>query len=43
VVVFEGHDSAGKGATIKRINFRLNPRTCCIVALETSTEKEKTQ
>ena len=26
VVVFEGRDSAGKGGTIKRIKYRLNPR-----------------
>jgi polyphosphate kinase 2 len=43
VVVFEGRDSAGKGGTIKRIKYRLNPRHCRIVALATPTEKEKTQ
>ena len=43
VVVFEGRDSAGKGGTIKRIKYRLNPRACRIVALPTPTEKEKTQ
>jgi polyphosphate kinase 2 len=43
VVVFEGRDSAGKGGTIKRIKYRLNPRACRIVALATPTEKEKTQ
>ena len=43
VVVFEGRDSAGKGSTIKRIKYRLNPRYCRIVALATPTEKGKTQ
>jgi len=43
VVVFEGMDSAGKGGTIKRITYRLNPRAARIVALPTPTEKEKTQ
>ena len=43
VVIFEGIDSAGKGGTIKRITYRLNPRVVRIVALPTPTEKEKTQ
>jgi polyphosphate kinase 2 len=43
VVIFEGIDSAGKGGTIKRITYRLNPRVAHIVALPTPTEKEKTQ
>ena len=43
VVIFEGIDSAGKGGTIKRITYRLNPRVARIVALPTPTEKEKTQ
>ena len=43
VVVFEGRDSAGKGGTIKRIAYRLNPRTARVVALGTPTEREKTQ
>ncbi len=43
VVVFEGRDAAGKGGTIKRITERLNPRFCRVVALDTPTEREKTQ
>jgi len=42
-VVFEGRDSAGKGGTIKRITYRLNPRIARVVALPAPTEKEKTQ
>ena len=42
-VVFEGRDSAGKGGTIKRITYRLNPRVAKVVALGTPTEREKTQ
>ncbi len=43
IVIFEGRDAAGKGGVIKRINERLNPRVCRVVALGTPTEKEKTQ
>ncbi len=43
VVIFEGRDAAGKGGTIKRIQDKLNPRICRVVALGTPTEKEKTQ
>lgn len=43
VVLFEGRDSAGKGGTIKRITYRLNPRVVRVVALGTPTEREKTQ
>ena len=43
VVIFEGRDAAGKGGVIKRINERLNPRVCRVVALGTPTEKEKAQ
>ncbi len=42
-VIFEGRDSAGKGGTIKRITYRLNPRIARIVALGVPTEKEKSQ
>ena len=41
VVLFEGRDAAGKGGVIKRINERLNPRVCRVVALTTPTEREK--
>ena len=43
VVIFEGRDSAGKGGTIKRIIYRLNPRIARVVALPKPTEKERTQ
>lgn len=43
VVLFEGRDAAGKGGVIKRINQRMNPRICRVVALGTPTEREKTQ
>ena len=43
VVLFEGRDSAGKGGTIKRITYRLNPRIVRVAALGTPTEKEKSQ
>jgi polyphosphate kinase 2 len=43
VVIFEGRDAAGKGGAIKRITESLNPRVCRVVALPTSTEREKTQ
>src|SRR6516165_8841107 len=33
VVLFEGHDAAGKGGVIKRITQRLNPRVCRVAAL----------
>jgi polyphosphate kinase 2 len=43
VVIFEGRDSAGKGGTIKRITYRLNPRIVRVVATPTPTDKEKSQ
>ena len=43
VVIFEGRDAAGKGGVIKRINQRLNPRICKVVALGVPTEREKKQ
>jgi polyphosphate kinase 2 len=43
VVLFEGRDAAGKGGVIKRINQRLNPRICRVVALGVPTEREKEQ
>jgi polyphosphate kinase 2 len=42
-VVFEGRDAAGKGGTIKRIQERLNPRSCRIVALPAPSDREKSQ
>ncbi len=43
VILFEGRDAAGKGGAIKRIAESLNPRVCRIAALQTPTEREKTQ
>ena len=43
VLLFEGRDAAGKGGVIKRIIEPLNPRACCVVALGTPTERQKTQ
>ncbi|MFN8224161.1 MAG: polyphosphate kinase 2 [Gaiellales bacterium] len=42
-VVFEGRDAAGKGGAIKRIQERLNPRFCRIVALPAPSERERSQ
>jgi len=42
-VVFEGRDASGKGGAIKRIQERLNPRWCRIVALPAPSEREQTQ
>ena len=43
VVLFEGRDAAGKGGVIKRINQRLNPRICRVVALGVPTDREVNQ
>ena len=43
VILFEGRDAAGKGGAIKRITEPLNPRFCRVVALDTPTEREKSQ
>ncbi len=42
-VVFEGRDASGKGGTIKRIQERLNPRWCRIVALPEPGDRERSQ
>ena len=42
-VVFEGRDASGKGGTIKRIQERLNPRWCRIVALPAPSDRERSQ
>ena len=41
--MFEGRDAAGKGGAIKRIQERLNPRSCRIAALPAPTEREASQ
>ena len=43
VLLFEGRDAAGKGATIKRFPEHLNPRGARVVALEKPSEREHTQ
>jgi len=43
VVLFEGRDAAGKGGTIKRYMEHMNPRSAHVVALQTPSEREKTQ
>jgi len=43
VIIFEGRDAAGKGGVIKRINQRLNPRVCRVVALPAPNDRERTQ
>ena len=42
-MLFEGRDAAGKGGTIKRFMEHLNPRAARIVALEKTSERERTQ
>jgi polyphosphate kinase 2 len=42
-VVFEGRDASGKGGTIKRIQDRLNPRWCRIVALPAPSTLQQSQ
>lgn len=42
-VIFEGRDSAGKGGIIKRITYRLSPRTTRVVALPAPTPREQSQ
>ena len=43
ILLFEGRDAAGKGGTIKRITEPLNPRGCRVVALDTPSDRQKTQ
>jgi polyphosphate kinase 2 len=43
VVIFEGRAAAGKGGVIKRITDKLSPRVCRVAALQTPTDREKTQ
>ncbi|MDT1838245.1 polyphosphate kinase 2, partial [Acinetobacter baumannii] len=42
-IVFEGRDGAGKGGTIKAITERVSPRIFRVVALPSTTEREKSQ
>ncbi|MDA3147712.1 polyphosphate kinase 2 [Leucobacter sp. UCMA 4100] len=43
VILFEGRDAAGKGGTIKRFTEHMNPRGARVVALETPTDRERSQ
>ncbi|HVN10728.1 MAG TPA: polyphosphate kinase 2 [Kineosporiaceae bacterium] len=43
VVILEGRDTAGKGGTIRRLTYLMNPRLCRVVALPAPTERERTQ
>jgi len=43
IIIFEGRDAAGKGATIRRFMEHLNPRGASVVALEKPTASEQTQ
>jgi polyphosphate kinase 2 len=42
-VIFEGRDAAGKGGIIKRITERTSPRVFRVVALQSPTDREKSQ
>ncbi len=42
-VLFEGRDAAGKGGIIKRLTERTSPRVFRVVALQSPTEREKSQ
>lgn len=42
-IVFEGRDAAGKGGTIKSLNYNLNPRSARVVALSKPSDMEKSQ
>jgi hypothetical protein len=42
-VLFEGRDAAGKGGVSKRMSEPLSPRVCRVVALDTPTERERSQ
>ena len=43
VVIFEGRDAAGKGATIKAITERVSPRIFRVVALPAPSDREKAE
>ena len=43
LILFEGRDAAGKGATIRRFMEHLNPRGAKVVALEKPTDIEQKQ
>lgn len=41
ILVFEGHDAAGKGSTIRRITHVLDARQFCAVPISAPTEEER--
>ncbi len=43
VLVFEGRDAAGKGGTIKRFTWHMNPRAARVVALPKPSDAERGQ
>ncbi len=43
LVIFEGRDTAGKSATVKRFMEHLNPRGARVVALDKPSETERSQ
>src|SRR5207342_3156738 len=43
VVIMEGRDTAGKGGTIRRMTYEMNPRYCRVVALPAPTDRQRTQ
>ncbi len=43
VLVFEGRDAAGKGGTIKRFTWHMNPRAARVVALPKPSDTERGQ
>src|SRR6266403_73868 len=43
IIVFEGRDAAGKGGTIRAITERVSPRVFRVVALPSSSDREKSQ
>ena len=43
LIIFEGRDTAGKSATIKRFMEHMNPKVARVVALDKPTEAERGQ
>ncbi|MGV6801035.1 MAG: polyphosphate kinase 2 [bacterium] len=43
ILIFEGRDSAGKGSTIKRLTYYMNPRHVRVVALPKPSDREQGQ
>ncbi len=43
VVIMEGRDTAGKGGTIRRMTYLMNPRYARVVALPAPTDRQRTE